>query len=62
MSHILPFLLFSIAHRFAHYFASMGFAGDVVLHEGEDVNDFHNYGFDILVKYRHSAQLQVNLV
>ena len=45
-------LVLKIGSRFAHYFSSMGFAGDVALSRGQHQNDFANYGIDILVKYR----------
>ena len=47
-----------IAARFAHYFSSMGFAGDVLLNTGKSENDFFNFGIDIMVKYRANEPLQ----
>ena len=52
----LEALVLKIGGRFAHYFASMGFAGDVALSRGQHQNDFANYGIDILVKYRDDEQ------
>ena len=45
--------------RFSAHFASMGFAGQVLLDRGAgDENDFAMYGVDILVKYRDREPLQ----
>ena len=52
----LEAMVLKIGSRFAHYFASMGFAGDVALSRGQHQNDFANYGIDILVKYRDDEQ------
>ena len=46
----LESLVQRIGSRFAHYFASMGFAGDVALSHGHHPNDFANYGIDILAR------------
>ena len=44
--------------RFSDYFASMGFAGEVALYEGNHETDYANFGIDILVKHRDNLQLQ----
>jgi chromosome segregation ATPase len=54
----LESLVGRIAVRFSHYFESMGFAGDVALGRGTHLNDFANYGIDILVKFRTNEPLQ----
>ena len=51
-------LVDEISERFSHFFSSMGFAGMVQLGRGEHLNDFSNYGIDILVKFRENVPLQ----
>ena len=51
-------LIARIASRFSHYFEIMGFAGDVILSQGDGENDFANFGIEILVKYRSTEPLQ----
>jgi chromosome segregation ATPase len=36
----------------------MGFAGSVILHQGDHELDFKNYGLQILVKFRNKDSLQ----
>ena len=47
-----------ICSRFSASFASLGFAGEVVLHRGHHCNDFANYGLRIRVKFRDREPLQ----
>jgi len=51
-------LIERISTKFSAHFASMGFAGQVLLHRGKFENDFDNYGVDIMVKYRDREPLQ----
>lgn len=51
-------LVEEISEKFSHFFSSMGFAGMVELGKGEHINDFANYGIDILVKFRDNVPLQ----
>lgn len=47
-----------ISDRFSTYFESMGFAGVVELSQGTHENDYHNFGIEIMVKYRSNQPLQ----
>ena len=40
------------------FFQHMGFAGEVKLNRGQHDDDFNNYGFDVLVKFREKLPLQ----
>ena len=51
-------LVEEISERFSNFFSSMGFAGMVELGKGEHLNDFANYGIDVLVKFRENVPLQ----
>jgi chromosome segregation ATPase len=51
-------LMVQVNDKFRHFFASMGYAGEVQLHQGSSENDFANYGIDILVKFRDNMPLQ----
>ena len=51
-------LVKEISEKFSNFFSSMGFAGMVELGKGEHLNDFSNYGIDILVKFRDNVPLQ----
>ena len=51
-------LVDEISEKFSLFFSSMGFAGMVELGKGEHINDFANYGIEILVKFRENVPLQ----
>ena len=51
-------LIDEISEKFSDFFNNMGFAGMVQLGKGEHINDFANYGIDILVKFRENVPLQ----
>ena len=51
-------LVDDISYKFSQFFDSMGFAGMVELGSGDHINDFANYGIDVLVKFRENVPLQ----
>ena len=51
-------LIEEISEKFSYFFSNMGFAGMVELGKGEHINDFANYGIEILVKFRENVPLQ----
>ena len=51
-------LIEEISEKFSYFFSNMGFAGMVELGKGDHINDFCNYGIEILVKFRENVPLQ----
>ena len=51
-------LVEEISSGFSEFFETMGFAGEVQLGHADDINDFNNYGIDVLVKFRDNVQMQ----
>jgi chromosome segregation ATPase len=54
----LESLVGRISEKFSSFFDHMGFAGCVQLNKGKHEDDFGNYGFDVLVKFRDKLPLQ----
>jgi chromosome segregation ATPase len=54
----LEALVSRISEQFSTFFEHMGFAGCVQLNKGKHEDDFGNYGFDVLVKFRNKLPLQ----
>ncbi len=54
----LTTLVVNISSHFSKFFKYMGYAGEVQLSMGSHPDDFANYGFDVLVKFRDRQPLQ----
>jgi len=50
-------LIGQISAGFSQFFATMGFAGEVKLGHGDNLNDFDKYGIDIYVKFRENVAM-----
>lgn len=51
-------LVSRVSAQFSIFFEHMGFAGCVELNKGQHEDDFTNYGFDVMVKFRDKLPLQ----